>query len=310
MAARNPIYRIGDVSITRIDELTLRSATPAVAFPDADPGAWSPHTARLGPGSIDPATGALVLSVHCWLLRTPNHVILIDTAAGNDKQRPLAPAFHQLQQPFLARLAEAGVHPGEIDTVLLTHLHADHVGWNTTLRDGAWVPNFPKARHVVSAKELAYCAALDRGEHPDPAQFNPDLGPMRARPSPGAYTDSVHPVIEAGLVDAIAVDGREIVDGLSFLPTPGHSIDHASIRLVSRGEQALFAGDVMHHPLQVYAPAMNSRYCEFPDAARRARLWALHEAASRNIPVFTTHFAETSVGRVSRDGDGFAWSFL
>ena len=302
MSMRNPLYYIGDVTITRIDELVLHAATPAMLYPDADPSAWSRHMTRLSPGSVDTETGILVQSIHSWLLRTPKHVILIDTATGNDKERPFAPPLHRLRQPFLSRLAAAGVQPDEVDYVLLSHIHSDHVGWNTLLRDGVWVPTFPNARHIVSAKENAYCAALDRGEQPDPEQIMPGLGPMRRRPSPGVHADSILPVMEAGLVDFIAVDGQEVVDGLSFLPTPGHSIDHASIRLVSRGEEALFAGDVMHHPLQVCEPDLNSCFCEFPEAAGRSRIWALDEAAARDIPLFTTHFAETSVGRVSRDG--------
>jgi glyoxylase-like metal-dependent hydrolase (beta-lactamase superfamily II) len=310
MSARNPVYHIGDVSITRIDEQILRASTPASLYTDADLSAWSPHMSRFSPGSIQPETGTLVQSIHTWLLRTPNHVILIDTATGNDKERPFAPVLHRLNLPFLARLAACGVQPEDVDYVVLSHLHSDHVGWNTSLRNGAWVPTFPNARHIFSAKESAYCGALDHGEAPDPEQITPGLGPMRSRPSPGVYTDSVLPIIEAGLADFIAVDEQEVVDGLSFLSTPGHSIDHASIRLVSRGEEALFAGDIMHHPLQVYEPGLTSRHCEFPEAAARSRRRALSEAATRGIPLFTTHFAETSAGRVSRDGDGFAWSFI
>ena len=310
MPAANPVYRIGDVSITRIDELVLRGAPPERLYPDAGPAAWARHLDRLGPGSFDRNGATLVQSTHCWLLRTPRHVILIDSATGNDKERPAAPALHRLQEPFLRRLAAAGVQPDDVDFVLLSHIHSDHVGWNTVLRNGEWKPTFRRARHVVSARENAYNASLERGEQPDPGQVAPGLGAMRSRPAPGVYTDSVLPVLEAGLVDLIAVDGHEVVDGLSYLPTPGHSIDHASIRLVSAGEEALFGGDIMHHPLQVYEPGLNSCYCEFPEAATRSRKWALDEVATRDIPLFTTHFAETSVGRVRREADGFGWSFI
>lgn len=236
--------------------------------------------------------------------------MLIDAATGNDKERPAAQVLNMLREPFLARLAAAGVDPADVDTVLLNHLHSDHVGWNTMLVDGAWVPTFPNARHIFSRREDAYAAALDRGEEPDPEQVAPGLGRMRSRPAPGVYTDSVRPVVVAGLTELVEVDGRELAEGVPFLPTPGHSIDHASIRLRSLGEEALFAGDVMHHPMQVYEPELHSCFCEFPEAARRSRSWVLEEAAERGIPLFTTHFAETSVGRVTRDGDGFAWTFV
>ena len=111
------------------------------------------------------------------------------------------------------------------------------------------------------------------------------------------------------MAEFIKVDGSEFLDGISFLPTPGHSIDHASIRIVSRGEEALFAGDVMHHPLQVYEPGMNTCFCEFPEAAVRSRIWALNHAAERKALFFSTHFAESSAGYVSRTGDRFDWRF-
>ena len=306
----NPVYHVGDASVTRIDELAFRVATPETLYPDAEPATWSPYRDRLGPGSFDPESGVLAMSIHSWLLRTPDHVILIDAGAGNDKERPHQTPLQHLSTPFLTRLAAAGVTPDQVDLVLMTHIHSDHVGWNTVKRGDAWIPTFPNARHVASRIESAYGAALDRGEEPDPEALRPGLGAMHHRPQPGVYADSVAPVAQAGLVDLVAVDGHEIAPGLSFLPSPGHSIDHASIRLVSRGEEALFTGDVMHHPLQVYAPAMNSVYCEFPEAARRSRLWALGHAADRGIPLFTSHFAESSVGRVARQSGDFAWSFL
>lgn len=310
MVLTNPVYRIGAATVTRIDELTLTGTTPASLYPGASAEDWEPHVARLGPGSFAPATGTLVQSIHTWLVRTPEHVVLVDTATGNDKERPEAPVLDHLQQPFLLRLAAAGVQPEDVDFILLTHIHADHVGWNTQLRDGGWKPVFPRARHVFSAKEDAYADALDIGEQPDPAAFNIGLGAMARRPAPRVYADSVRPIVEAGLADRVAVDGHEVVPGFAFLPTPGHSLDHASIRLRSVGEVALFTGDLFHHPLQVYAPQLTSVYCEFPEAARRSRLQVLAESAATGVPLFTTHFAESSVGRVSRAGDGFAWSFI
>ncbi len=304
-------YRIGDVAVTRIDELTLTGASPASFFPGSDPAALRRHRDRIGPGSLDAGSDTLIQSIHTWLLRTPRHTILVDTATGNDKQRPTAPIFDRLHEPYLDRLAAAGVQPEAVDYVLLTHLHADHVGWNTRLTDGRWVPTFPRARYVFSGVERAYNEALAEGTAPDgDARPSPALGRMVATPLEGVYDDSVRPVIAAGLADQIEVDGSEFLDGLSFLPTPGHSIDHASIRLVSRGQEALFAGDVMHHPLQVYETGLTSCYCEFPEAGLASRLWALRQAAERDATVFTTHFAETSAGRVTREGDRFAWRFV
>lgn len=303
-----PTYHIGDVAVTRIDELTLNAFSQPELYPGSDASALARHRGAFGSGSVEGATGTLIQSTHSWLVRTPHHTILIDTATGNDKHRPGVPLFDRLHEPYLARLADAGVQPADVDYVLLTHLHADHVGWNTRLEAGRWVPAFPNARYVFSRREQAYNAALANGGTPD--QADPALGPMARTPLAGVHDDSVRPVIEAGLADMIEIDGQAFLDGLSFLRTPGHSIDHASIRLVSRGREALFAGDVMHHPLQVYEPGLTSCFCEFPQAGLASRLWALEHAAERDATVFSTHFAETSAGHVTRTGGRFAWQFV
>lgn len=280
-------------------------------FIPAEPQALERHLGRPEPGSFDPTTGTLIQSIHTWLVRTPHHTILIDTATGNDKNRPDIPPLDRLNEPFLARLAAAGVTPEDVDFVLLTHVHADHVGWNTRLVDGRWMPTFPNATYIFSRVEQAYGESLAPGaEATGAARPDPALGPVLRKPADHVYDDSVRPVIDAGLAKLIAVDGGEVMEGISFIPTPGHSIDHASIRLVSRGEQALFAGDVMHHPLQVYEPALNSCFCEFPEAALRSRAFVLEDAAESGATVFTTHFAQSSVGRLKRTGGRFAWQFL
>jgi glyoxylase-like metal-dependent hydrolase (beta-lactamase superfamily II) len=263
---------------------------------------------------VDLRTSLLRQSIHTWLVRTPTQVILVDTGAGNDKDRPNLPLMNHLNEPFLDRLKAAGVRPEDVNLVLHTHLHVDHVGWNTKKVDGRWVPTFPNARYLFSGRERAYLAALSAADGSDAAiRAEAKLGP---RPHPplrgiyeGVYEDSVLPVIDAGLAREIVVDGTEVAEDISFLPIPGHSIDHACIRFSSRGEQALFWGDVMHHPLQVVRPDCNSKFCEFPDAARESRRWAMDRAAETNALVFTTHFADSSVGRVSREGDRLAWHF-
>ncbi|MET4604476.1 glyoxylase-like metal-dependent hydrolase (beta-lactamase superfamily II) [Bradyrhizobium sp. JR4.1] len=311
MTQATKTYRVGDAAVTRIDELRLAAFKFGALYPDAEPDALERHRDRLEAGSFDPATGTFIQSIHSWLVKTPHHTILIDTATGNDKNRPDIPPLHRLNEPFLARLAAAGVTPEQVDYVLLTHVHADHVGWNTRLVNGRWIPTFPNATYVFSGIEQAYGESLAAGTEPTgAARPDPALGPAARKPADRVYDDSVRPVIEAGLAKLIAVNGDELLEGISFIPTPGHSIDHASIRLVSRGEQALFAGDVMHHPLQVYEPSLNSCFCEFPEAALRSRAAVLENAAELGATVFTTHFAQSSVGRIDRRGDRFAWQFL
>ncbi len=296
------IHRIGDVTVTRIDELALGAFTPEMLYPDAEADLVERHGGALGAGSIDRTGGRLNQSIHSWLVRTPHHTILIDTATGNGKPRPYAPVLDNLDEPYIARLAAAGVSPDDVDYVLITHLHADHVGWNTTRDGDSWRPTFTKARYVFSAAELRYNEDLAAGK--------PAAEDAARTPYPDVYQDSVRPIVEAGLAQPIRIDGDDFLDGLSFVPTPGHSIDHASIRLRSRGEEALFAGDVMHHPLQVYAPDLNSCFCEYLDAARRSRRLVLEEAAERNTLVFSSHFAETGAGRITRRGERFDWRFV
>jgi glyoxylase-like metal-dependent hydrolase (beta-lactamase superfamily II) len=309
-------HRVGDATVIKIPELSLDASDPAHFYPgQVDVSAAVEEARRLWPGSVDPQTGLLRQSIHTWLVRTPEQIVLVDTGAGNDKDRPNLPTLNRLNVPFLDRLKAAGVHPEEVDLVLLTHLHVDHVGWNTRKVDGRWVPTFPNARYIFSGRERAYFAALAAADGSDAAiREQANLGAM---PHPeileiyeGVYDDSVLPVIEAGLAQEIVADGTEVAEGISFLPVPGHSIDHACIRFSSRGEQALFWGDVMHHPLQFVRPDWNSVFCEFSDSARRARRWTMNYAAENNALVFTTHFPESSVGRVAREGDRLTWYFV
>ena len=244
------------------------------------------------------------------MVQTPTHTVLIDTATGNDKLRPTAPVFHRLKEPFLERLQAIGVSPETVDFVLLTHLHADHVGWNTRLQDERWVPTFPNARYVFSDREYHYNLALSRERGAVARiQRQAGIGTPRHQPLDGVFEDSVMPIVEAGLDQRIDVDNT-LIEGFRFHATPGHSIDHASISVTSRGETALFWGDVMHHPLQFRRPETNSVYCEFPEAAQQSRHKAMQLAAELNALVFTTHFGDSSVGKVSQQTHGFDWQFI
>lgn len=292
----NKIYKIGDVTVTKIEEMRLNVAPPAFLYPNWDAAELSPNLHWLTPSNMDAGTGNLIQSIHAWLVRTPEHTILIDTGSGNDKERPRNPIFHQLSTPFLQRLAAAGVQPEDVDYVLHTHLHVDHVGWNTQLINGRWVPTFPNARHVFSHAEEDYYGSPDSHNEVNVPSF-------------GVFEDSVAPIIASGQADRISNDGGDYLENFSFRPTKGHSIGHMSIELRSMGEAALFTGDVMHHPLQVVRPDWNSVFCEWQEAARVSRRWVLEQGAEHNVLLFTSHFAETSAGYVTRQGDRFAWRY-
>ncbi len=286
-------FQVGDVSVTRVTEQHGPGFAPEFLYPDWDPAMLRDRRAELLPDLFSEAEGKFISSIHTWVVRTRHHTILVDSCAGNDKHRPSLPRFNQLQLPFLDRLAAAGVAPEGVDFVLCTHLHADHCGWNTRLVDGRWVPTFPNARYVFSKAEHDYWSgpAGREGFHA------------------GVFADSVLPVIESG--QAMMIDGAGAVgDGLLLHPTPGHSPGHVAVQLMSEGQEAVFSGDIMHQPVQVWRPEWNSRFCEDGAAARASRRWLLDHAAERQAAVFTAHFARSSVGRVARRGDRFDWRFL
>ena len=305
------IHRVGNATIVKIAELTLDSIPAGYLYPDSDPALAEAEGRKLDSASIDPQTGLLRLGVHAWLVRTPTRTVLVDTASGNDKTRTGSPAFNQLHEPFLARLQAVDTRPEEVDAVLHTHLHVDQVGWNTQWLNQRWVPTFPKARYIFSARERAYLEALATDEDAaERIRSEAKLGPMMCLPDFEFYQDSIAPVVEGGLTHEIVVNGTEVEAGFRYLPSPGHSIDHACIAFTSEGEHALFWGDVMHSPMQFAQPVWHSVYCEFPEAARKSRQWAASYAADTDALVLTTHFAGSSAGRVSRTDGGFRWVFV
>ncbi|KXU82235.1 MBL fold metallo-hydrolase [Paraburkholderia monticola] len=285
-------YRIGDATVTRVTELILPEVSSAFLFPDRDRTILTHDRPRwIGPENVSADGETLALSVHSWIVQTGRHTIVIDTGAGNGKRRPLNPIFDQLDTPYLERLAAIGIKPEQVDFVLVTHLHVDHVGWNT-VRDGErWVPTFPNAQYVFSEAEYRFYAEEEHVQ----------------TPSAGVFEDSVQPIVDAGQALLIDAGHQQPLDGFTFHRTKGHSFDHLSISLTSNGERALFAGDVMHHPVQVAKPEWNSVFCEFQDDARASRLWALNFAADHGATFFSSHFPGTSAGTVGRADGGFVW---
>ncbi|MFC0400702.1 MBL fold metallo-hydrolase [Paraburkholderia rhizosphaerae] len=283
-------HQIGRVSITRVTE-TAYTLPLSFLYPN-----WRticcPELGRLlSPATLDVRQEEVILSVHTWVVRTGGHTLLIDTGIGNGKYRPFNARFDQLQTSFIDRLALAGVQPADVDYVLLTHLHADHVGWNTQFSDGRWMPTFPRAKYVFPRAEMEFFATR--------------AGESRRM----VFEDSVLPVVEANQATLIPETGGEFLDGIEFHPTPGHSIAHMAISVRSNGDEALFCGDVMHNPLQVYRPDWCSNFALDKARARSSRRWLLDYAAERGAQLFTAHFPESSVGRVTRNGDAFAWRY-
>ena len=285
------MFKIGETTIDRIEEAHGPAFPADMLLPDWDPAVLEEHKDWLFPRHFHARSNRFITSLHSWLLRTKHHTILIDTCAGNQKNRPHSPLFHMKDTPYLERLKAAGVNPEEIDFVMCTHLHIDHVGWNTRLENGRWVPTFPNANYVFSKTERDF--------------WDPATNPALDEEARLIFEDSVHPVIAAGQ-DRLVGDGDRIGDNLSIDAAPGHTPGSIAIALNSGGEHGLFTGDVMHHPIQVYRPRWSSRFCTDPVQSADTRERILGHCADCNALMMPAHFGAPHAGRVRRKGDGFA----
>jgi glyoxylase-like metal-dependent hydrolase (beta-lactamase superfamily II) len=291
-------WTIGNVTITRIEEqLGFASRTPEQYLAGFERETLAKHLDWLVPDHYSPEVDRLITSIHSWLIRTNHHTILLDSCAGNHKNRPGFSRFHQLDTPYLDRLLSAGVRPEQIDIVLCTHLHADHVGWNTKLIGDRWVPTFPNAKYLFSKTE---------NELGDPRR-NPAAEADLQRS--GAFRDSVLPVIEAG--QAVLIDGSHAIDdNLTILPAPGHTHGHVALWLANSGGRAVFCGDAIHHPLQVYAPQWNSAFDEAPGIASVTRRTIMEQCVEQQTTMFPGHFGVPHAARIIASATGFAPRFV
>ena len=285
-------WMIGGISVDRISEIEGPLFAPKDVFPAFDPDVLQRHWAELVPDHYAADLGRVIGTVQTYVLRTAEYTILVDTCCGNHKQRPNDPPFHNLNTAFLERLEGLGVAPGDVDLVFCTHLHVDHVGWNTKLENGGWVPTFPNATYVFTQADLDFVKRTFSSTREQNAPLN-------------YYQDSIAPVIASGQARVLTTEG-ELAPGLDIVFTPGHSPGHAMLRAQSNGQAALFVGDVVQHPLQVYRPDWNSNYCTLPDDAVATRHRVLGECADRDCLMFATHFAGPYGVHVRRDNGSFA----
>jgi len=279
--------KLGAATLDRIVDIDSFALGLTFLFPDANIADIEKHKALLAPDHVDFRSEDLLLGVQSFLLRTGSLTILIDSCVGENKERSRRPDWHRRSQTgYLAALAAAGVSPQDIDIVLCTHLHADHVGWNTRLENGRWVPSFPKARYMIGRAELA---AWQDEERRAPGVANH-----------GAYVDSVLPVLEAGLVEAVD-DGVEIAKGMSILPLPGHSPGQIGLDFdYGESRHALFCGDAIHSPVQVFKPGWSSTFCTDRAQAAKSRTGLLERAADDGSMIVPTHIRNATGFRVAR----------
>jgi len=280
-------WNIGDVEVTRIVEIFPFQVPAADLFRDGTPELvqrypWLvPHHA-----TVD---GQIIFAFQAFVIRAGARRIMIDTCLGNEKSRQYD-VFSNLFTSFMEDLEAAGTPAATIDTVLCTHLHQDHVGWNTKLVDGRWVPTFPNARYLFGRQEWA---------HWEPQLGNPAIHLRH-------LADSIEPVIEAGLVDYVEPDHR-LSDEIWLESTPGHTPGHVSVHISSRGQDAVITGDVMHHPLQCAEPDLPTHFCFDHELSRQTRRAFLERYADTRTLIIGSHFAEPTVGRFVRDG--LQWRF-
>jgi glyoxylase-like metal-dependent hydrolase (beta-lactamase superfamily II) len=284
--------KLGDITVTRIEE-THGPIMPADQFfPDVPASLWDEERPVLAPDHIGTGDNMIRVAMQSWLVRSEGKVILIDTAVGNDKARPAVPPWDHQQLDFLGNLARAGVQPQDVNLVVSTHLHSDHIGWNTRLVDGTWVPTFANAIYLMPRLDFDF--------------WNPANNPaITGGPNENAYEDSVAPVHAAGQVTLW--DTTYTIDGnLRLEAAPGHTPGSAVVMVQSRGEAALFAGDLVHSPLQIAHPGHNSCFCHDAAQALRTRRRLLSWAADTRALVMPAHFSGHSALTIEHQSSDFA----
>jgi glyoxylase-like metal-dependent hydrolase (beta-lactamase superfamily II) len=285
---------LGDVGVTRVVEYYGPvDLSPATFFPELPQQAWPANEPWLAPDFVHPADDVCVSAIQTWVLRSEGKNVLVDTGVGNDKERPNSPVWDHLNTEFLTNLARAGIQPEDVDLVVNTHLHVDHVGWNTRLDGDTWVPTFPNATYLMPRADFDF--------------WNPVNGDRdeRVRLNSQVFKDSVAPVYDAE--QTLLWEGRHDIDAnLTLELAPGHTPGSSVLRLQSGADRALFVGDLLHNPAQVLYPNANSCFCVDPDMARASRSRLLGEAADANELVLPAHFGGHGGTEVIRDHAGFA----
>ena len=234
------------------------------------------------------ADGSIKAVNQSFLLEMSGKKILIDTCVGNKRTRPELPAWDGLETSFMNNLTKQGVRPEEVDMVLCTHLHFDHIGWNTHLVNGEWTPTFPNAEYIFVRQEYEYWQS-----RPDKELIDDHNG----------VNESIRPVVKAGLVRLVDKNAQ-ITPEIRLVHTPGHTPHHVSILLESDGESALFSGDVFHHPCQIAHPEWMSFDTE-PASALTSRKQVLEQYADTKTVIFGAHFSEPAGSRIITDGTSY-----
>jgi glyoxylase-like metal-dependent hydrolase (beta-lactamase superfamily II) len=287
--------RLGSIEISKVVELPALAMESTSLMPDVTRDVLADGRTWLGPQFIDPNAEVVFLSFHSYVVKTPRHNILVDTCNGNHKSRESMPAWHMLNTPYLEQLAALSLRPEDIDVVLCTHLHADHVGWNTKLVNGKWVPTFPNARYIMGQHEYDHWHRLHQSNPPTPV-------------TRGAFADSVLPIVASGQAVMVPSDFRveaDLGEGVWLEPSPGHSPGHVSVHVMGGGRHCLLSGDAIHHPVQLTHPHLNIA-ADFDRAqAIATRRDILQRFADTSTLLMTAHFPEPTTCRIVKYRDAY-----
>lgn len=285
-----PPFNIGSIEVQQVVEMQAPFFGIADFLPTSDSDRVSALKPLFEPWALCPATGKIILAVQTYIVRTSRHIILLDTCVGCDKFSGIPEWHMRHDNSWLARMASVGVAPESVDYVFCTHLHGDHVGWNTLLRDGRYVPTFPNAKYIFSKKEIDFQST--RTEE------------TRKR----SYQQSIVPVLEAGQAQLVNSDFA-LDDEVWLVPTPGHTPGHVAVHLKSAGMEAVMIGDAMHTPLQCIHPEWSSKPDADPIVAAKTRSTLIENCVAQDHLVLTSHFPLPSIGRLAEANTGFEFTF-
>jgi glyoxylase-like metal-dependent hydrolase (beta-lactamase superfamily II) len=293
---------LGTTTIDRVVEYETIFLNASWMYPNVEPDMLKRARAELGPTFIDESCENLAISFHSYLIRTRGKNILVDTCNGEHKPRGPKMAWqHMLDSPdYMRNLASFGLRPDDIDYVLCTHLHTDHVGWNTRLVDGRWVPTFPNAKYVMARQEFDHFNRLNAAKPDYPINH-------------GAFEDSVLPIVEAG--QALFVDMNHLVegtldDGVWLEPAPGHTVGHVTVHVKGGGVEAIMTGDMFHHPILFIEPSLETQHDYDVALNNQSRKKVLDRLVDTQDLLLTAHFPSPTAGRICSCPNGFRFRFL
>ncbi|MBM3515117.1 MAG: MBL fold metallo-hydrolase [Alphaproteobacteria bacterium] len=273
-------WTFGDVTITKVIDV-IGPYDAAQAYPGAPIEAFEANADWLSPHFYNPATKAIIFSYHSYVVRTPKRILIVDTCIGNDKSRKRLAKFDMRKGPYLENLRAAGVRPEDVDFVTCSHFHSDHVGWNTRLERGRWVPTFPKAKYMFNKAEVDNVQSRVRTGTGDVA----------------SYEDSILPILDSGQAEIIRGDAP-IDASVTIVPSPGHTPGHQSVTINSRGKRAVLAGDILHSPMEVLYPEWICVFDQDKTHGIEGRKTFIEAHVDKDITVFAAHFDGPTAGKI------------